>query len=111
LGAWHVGSTPAPHKRNRIWIYATNAASDGRISKRELKLAVSPAPPSEWRTDEPFDGGLAKVWETEPDVGRVVDGVAYTLGRRDRIRALGKGQVPTVAATAWTILHESGLRD
>ena len=70
MGAWHVGSTPAPHKRNRIWIYATNAASDGRISKRELKLAVSPAPSSEWRTDEPFDGGLAKVWETEPDVGR-----------------------------------------
>jgi DNA (cytosine-5)-methyltransferase 1 len=111
LGAWHVGSTPAPHKRNRAWIYATNATSDGCISKRELKHAVSTTPHSEWGTTEPFDGSIAKVWETEPDVGRVVDGVAYTLGRRDRIRALGKGQVPTVAATAWTILHESGLKD
>ena len=42
-------------------------------------------------------------WATEPDVGRVADGVA---ARVDRIRAIGNGQVPIVAALAWRILRE-----
>jgi DNA (cytosine-5)-methyltransferase 1 len=42
-------------------------------------------------------------WETEPDVGRVVDGVA---SRVDRLKAIGNGQVPLVAATAWEGLSE-----
>jgi DNA (cytosine-5)-methyltransferase 1 len=37
-------------------------------------------------------------WESEPDVGRVADGVA---ARVDRLKAIGNGQVPAVAATAW----------
>jgi len=40
-------------------------------------------------------------WPIEPDVGRVADGVA---ARVDRLKALGNGQVPRVAATAFTIL-------
>ncbi len=40
-------------------------------------------------------------WEVEPNVGRVVDGVA---ARVDRLRALGNGQVPAVAAAAWLML-------
>jgi len=40
-------------------------------------------------------------WEAEPDVGRVVDGVA---ARVDRLKAIGNGQVPLCAATAWRIL-------
>ena len=40
-------------------------------------------------------------WDTEPDVGRVANGVA---SRVDRLKALGNGQVPAVAATAWQIL-------
>ena len=42
-------------------------------------------------------------WATEPDVGRVAHGVAH---RVDRLRALGNGQVPLCAATAWKILTE-----
>jgi len=42
-------------------------------------------------------------WEIEPDVGRVVDGMAH---RVDRLKALGNGQVPIVAATAWHLLTE-----
>jgi len=37
-------------------------------------------------------------WEAEPNVGRVVDGVA---SRMDRLKAIGNGQVPEVARTAW----------
>ena len=45
-------------------------------------------------------GGLP--WPVEPDVGRVLsDGVAH---RVDRLRAIGNGQVPRVAALAWCLL-------
>ena len=37
-------------------------------------------------------------WETEPDVGRVVDGCAF---RVDRLKALGNGVVPLQAETAF----------
>ena len=40
-------------------------------------------------------------WDAEPDVGRVADGVASRL---DRLRCLGNGQVPAVAALAWKTL-------
>jgi DNA (cytosine-5)-methyltransferase 1 len=41
-------------------------------------------------------------WKAEPEVGRVADGVA---ARVDRLRCLGNGQVPAVAALAWNILN------
>jgi DNA (cytosine-5)-methyltransferase 1 len=45
--------------------------------------------------------GNGQWWQTESDVGRVADGVA---ARVDRLRTLGNGQVPAVAATAWRVL-------
>jgi len=42
-------------------------------------------------------------WSVEPNVGRVAHGVA---DRVDRLKAIGNGQVPLCAATAWTILME-----
>jgi len=42
-------------------------------------------------------------WGAEPDVGRVVNGVA---ARVDRLRCIGNGQVPAVAAFAWRTLME-----
>ena len=47
--------------------------------------------------------GSREWWETEPNVGRVVDGVA---ARVDRLKAIGNGQVPLCAATAWRFLNE-----
>ena len=41
-------------------------------------------------------------WAVEPNVGRVADGVA---ARVDRLKAIGNGQVPIVAATAFSILR------
>ena len=40
-------------------------------------------------------------WISEPDVGRVANGVA---ARVDRLKAIGNGQVPLVAATAFELL-------
>jgi DNA (cytosine-5)-methyltransferase 1 len=41
-------------------------------------------------------------WATEPNVGRVAHGVA---ARVDRLKAIGNGQVPLCAATAWRLLN------
>lgn len=46
--------------------------------------------------------GSRKWWSTEPDVGRVAHGVA---ARVDRLKAIGNGQVPAVAAVAFGILR------
>ena len=40
-------------------------------------------------------------WQTEPRLDRVAYGVA---ARMDRLKAIGNGQVPLCAATAWRIL-------
>jgi DNA (cytosine-5)-methyltransferase 1 len=42
-------------------------------------------------------------WLTEPNVGRVVNGVD---ARMDRLKAIGNGQVPQCAAEAWRLLEE-----
>ena len=46
-------------------------------------------------------GRSPEFWAVEPNVGRVAHGVAT---RVDRIKAIGNGQVPLCAATAWRIL-------
>ena len=48
-------------------------------------------------------GGSRRWWAVEPNVDRVVNGMA---ARVDRIKAIGNGQVPLCAATAWRILSE-----
>ena len=45
--------------------------------------------------------GHSDWWTTEPNVGRVAHGVA---ARMERIKAIGNGQVPLCAASAWRIL-------
>ena len=47
------------------------------------------------------DIGKSSWWDFEPNVGRVADGVA---ARVDRLKAIGNGQVPLCAATAWELL-------
>jgi DNA (cytosine-5)-methyltransferase 1 len=48
-------------------------------------------------------GSVSRWWEIEPNVGRVVDGLA---SRVDRLKALGNGQVPLCAATAFRLLNK-----
>ena len=46
--------------------------------------------------------GSSQWWEVEPPVDRVVDGM---VDRVDRLKAIGNGQVPLCAATAWRLLN------
>lgn len=116
LGARNTG---APHKRDRIWILACNPNSDCKsaqpINDEASRVSSVESPDSSGDRLEgqqqggtgtgpangPGDGSYSSWWEVEPAVGRVADGVAH---RVDRLRALGNGQVPAVAALAWRIL-------
>ncbi len=90
LGAADVG---APHQRDRIWIvaYANRAQRQRNQCTERSKAQRTNACKPSW-------------WEVEPNVGRVADGVA---ARVDRLKAIGNGQVPAVAATAWKLLSEA----
>ena len=57
--------------------------------------------PSQWINASGI--GNPEWWTVEPNVGRVVDGLA---SRVVELKALGNGQVPLCAATAWRILSE-----
>ena len=109
LSAQDVG---APHKRERLWIVAH--ADDMRLGWRVKQSASSKsagdvADPDSIRQLQSCGGqpnerrrlGNGCWWETEPNVGRVADGVA---ARSNRIKALGNGQVPAVVRAAWTEL-------
>ena len=104
LGAHHVGS---PHKRERIWVLATDADRDAvrndeqRAARRRVDVQNG------WNAVSSYDGAAGRLdgWPfrtgrpPEPVVGRVVsDGLAH---RMDRHRAIGNGQHPNVAALAW----------
>jgi DNA (cytosine-5)-methyltransferase 1 len=75
----------------------------GQQGSREYVRPGNPEAYSEGKADRPVNGGEGNEgwWITEPDVGRVAHGVA---SRVDRLKSLGNGQVPAVAATAWQIL-------
>ncbi len=54
-----------------------------------------------WGDATGSSAGAVGWWSAEPNVGRVAHGVA---ARVDRLRAIGNGQVPLVAATAFELL-------
>jgi len=70
---------------------------------RSCGNAIHTEESGEGETIESIDGGGHNLWGVEPDVGRVANGVA---SRANRLKAIGNGQVPAVAATAWKILSE-----
>jgi DNA (cytosine-5)-methyltransferase 1 len=96
LGARHVG---APHKRDRIWIVAHTQGGglerrcdgDGRQQAEGMRLLPA--------------GPVQHAWPPRPgevaSIPRAPDGVAH---RVDRLRSIGNGQVPAVAALAWETL-------
>lgn len=80
----------ADHVRSRFWLRAHPNNKSKLCSGVDAEVGVM----SEFCTS---------VWSAKPDQSRVVDGVA---NRVDRLKAIGNGQVPAVAATAWRILND-----
>ena len=90
ISASEVG---APHKRDRLWVVAFNSNTGSkRLEGWESSVRES---------EEHSSSSGSCWWETEPNVGRVANGVA---NRVDRLKAIGNGQVPEVVATAWEVL-------
>jgi DNA (cytosine-5)-methyltransferase 1 len=122
MGAADIG---ANHKRDRMWIVGKSKRKGlerqrSQPRKQEISklgdtstLAYTSDQGDVWRqwklgfAEQEHDSGRGKTnggrewWKAEPNVGRVVDGVA---ARVDRLKAIGNGQVPLCAATAWKLL-------
>jgi DNA (cytosine-5)-methyltransferase 1 len=78
-----------------------NTVSERRCSRDSKRQDAEDARqrPTDTRNNKGRVGG----WDIEPNVGRVANGVA---ARVDRLKAIGNGQVPVVAATAFNILNK-----
>ena len=129
MGAADVNS---PHQRDRMWIVgklANTSSQRGQAGSTDSQggqerhsnesqhssfdLAYTEDKGDVWREWElgfveqkhnsrrGSTNGSRKWWSVEPNVGRVAHGVA---SRVDRLKAIGNGQVPLCAATAWRIL-------
>jgi DNA (cytosine-5)-methyltransferase 1 len=99
LGAADVG---ANHQRDRIWIVGNQVAYASHI---RCKRGGESWPSQKWEYKQ-LERLLEQVAQTGIPAGkhnRIHDGVA---ARMDRLKAIGNGQVPLCAATAWRILND-----
>ena len=97
LGCHNLGGF---HKRDRIWILATNNRSKRiqRIIKKKIPWFYT----FPWRKNVRGLEDIRKRSDIpEPIIWRVGHGIPNYL---DRIKAIGNAQCPQVAATAWEIL-------
>ena len=99
--------------RSEVWSEVDRCSESG--SEEEISNAQTIGSQGSGQHEQPIDsktsrqgkadgliyGRSSDFWATEPNVGRVANGVA---ARVDRIKAIGNGQVPLCAATAWRIL-------
>jgi DNA (cytosine-5)-methyltransferase 1 len=69
----------------------------GRTTERQIGLRCRKGSNEE----QNIYGADRTWWSVEPDLGRVANGVD---ARVDRLKAIGNGQVPLCAATAWGLL-------
>ena len=98
-------------KRSASTIY-NQSGSEGQIpnttsirqqGQRKFIKPLCATKNKNWETNIIKSIGKSEQWETEPNVGRVADGLAFSM---DRLKAIGNGQVPLCAATAFTLLRE-----
>ena len=80
-----------------------NTSSIRQQRSRKHEQSINSAKSCNWEANYVESIGRPEQWSVEPAVGRVADGVA---ARVDRLKAIGNGQVPLCAATAWRILTE-----
>jgi len=99
-------------ERQKKWVQQPDYASEIFFDRKEITNATSERLEGRRQIREQEISRLRSSgaygqndswWASEPSVGRVVDGVA---ARMDRLKAIGNGQVPLCAATAWRILNQ-----
>jgi DNA (cytosine-5)-methyltransferase 1 len=99
LGAADVGGN---HQRDRIWIVANS------MRERWARRAFTPSARKSGAWCKKQFAGLLEDSEKlaipTSSGGGIHDGVE---ARMDRLKALGNGQVPLCAATAWQILSQA----
>jgi DNA (cytosine-5)-methyltransferase 1 len=96
---WSEHKWPTRWRAQVLEIMADTGSERGQLSAgRELAAVEKPWIDSASRSSGRIAG---EWWSTEPAVGRVANGVA---ARVDRLKAIGNGQVPAVAALAWNVL-------
>lgn len=94
----------APHDRDRAWLVGRDTANT--VSSDVQRIFPEGTDQSRWSIEAAESSGLLggarwPEWPVEPAVCRVGHGLA---NRVDRNRALGNGQVPRVAAAAFSVL-------
>jgi len=99
-------SSGIPQKNANISGHGSNAEVSDTSSIRqsgsgEYEQPFHSAESCNGQTNNAQSIGGQQFWPTEPNVGRVANGVA---ARVDRLKAIGNGQVPRVAATAFKLL-------
>jgi len=105
LSAADVG---ANHKRERIWLVGKNTNSDSiRPQKNANERSLCKSTKNIGSSRRFGKMGSKEVWSSPCPSGASPMGVGNGVAEGvDRIKAIGNGQVPLCAATAWTILME-----
>ena len=97
------GSTGALHIRKRIWIHS-HANSNGRMRQRDGLFTPARIRPQAWSE---FEGLVSEILQSCVPASKG-NGIHDAIPRRvDRLKAIGNGQDPFVAATAWHILTQN----
>ena len=107
-----AASVNAPHRRDRIWIVATNANGE-MLEHRNRKGTSGRSAHAQERTESPYG---PRSWETFPTVAPVcggddglssrLDGITFPKWRRESIKAYGNAIVPQVAFQIFQALNE-----
>lgn len=114
----------AVHRRERVWIlaYAMRDRGEAGLPEQEQRQTRDSGEPFNGCSRRPSGQGW---WQSEPNVGRVADGLATRLDihganafggvgrvatgvsrRVARLKAIGNGQVPAAMVLAWRTLME-----
>ena len=81
----------------------SNSSSIRQQGQRKYEQSINSTQDSQRQANYAQSIGRSEFWSVEPKLGRVANGV---VARLDRLKAIGNGQVPLCAATAWKLLKE-----
>jgi DNA (cytosine-5)-methyltransferase 1 len=98
-----IGTTSTIHNKSSSQRQIPNSSSKRQQGQRQYVESICKKKVEDWKTSLFESIGQRQFWEIEPNVGRVANGMADAM---DRLKAIGNGQVPLCAATAWKLLKE-----